>query len=64
VDVSGLDVNQSIHVRDLELGSGVKLISGSDQVVALVKFAKAEGAASAEEETAVAESAAKEPAKS
>jgi large subunit ribosomal protein L25 len=60
VDVSGLDVNQSIHVRDLDLGGGVKLISGADQVVALVKFAKAEGAASAEEET----TAATEPAKS
>jgi large subunit ribosomal protein L25 len=67
VDVSALDVNQSIHVRDLALGDGVRLISGGDQVVALVKFAKAEEAASAAEETAVAgtpESAAKEPAKS
>lgn len=62
VDVSALDVNQSIHVRDLDLGGGVKLISGGDQVVALVKFAKTEDAASAEEETA-AEPSAKEPAK-
>jgi large subunit ribosomal protein L25 len=54
VDVSGLGVNQSIHVRDLALGEGVRLISGSDQVVALVKFAKAEAAAAAEEETAAA----------
>jgi large subunit ribosomal protein L25 len=67
VDVSVLDVNQSIHVRDLALGDGVRLISGGDQVVALVKFAKAEEAASAAEETAAAgtpESASKEPAKS
>jgi large subunit ribosomal protein L25 len=42
VDISGLQVNQSIHVRDLTLGEGVKLISSSEQVVALVKFAKAE----------------------
>ncbi|MDR2494701.1 MAG: 50S ribosomal protein L25 [Spirochaetaceae bacterium] len=42
VDVSGLGVNQSIHVRDLGLGSGVRTITGSDQVVAVVKFAKAE----------------------
>ncbi|MDR1908974.1 MAG: 50S ribosomal protein L25 [Spirochaetaceae bacterium] len=56
VDVSGLDVNQSIHVRDLALGEGVRLISGGDQVIALVKFAKAEEAA-AVEETAPAEPA-------
>jgi large subunit ribosomal protein L25 len=51
VDVSGLGVNQSIHVRDLALGEGVRLISGGDQVVALVKFAKAEDAASGEAAT-------------
>ncbi|MDR2786413.1 MAG: 50S ribosomal protein L25 [Treponema sp.] len=65
VDVSSLDVNQSIHVRDLVLGDGVRLISGGDQVVALVKFAKAEEAAAEEEAAAgTVESAAKEPAKS
>jgi large subunit ribosomal protein L25 len=68
VDVSALDVNQSIHVRDLNLGSGVRLISGADQVVALVKFAKAEEAAPAAEEAAApaaaAETSAKESAKS
>jgi large subunit ribosomal protein L25 len=52
VDVSDLRVNQSIHVRDLALGDGVRLISGGDQVVALVKFAKAETAAPAEEDAA------------
>ena len=66
VDVSALDVNQSIHVRDLALGDGVRLISGGDQVVALVKFAKAEETAASAEEAAAGtvESAAKEPAKS
>ncbi|MDR2028041.1 MAG: 50S ribosomal protein L25 [Treponema sp.] len=49
VDISDLKVNQSIHVRDLALGDGVRLISGGDQVVALVKFAKAETAAAEEE---------------
>jgi large subunit ribosomal protein L25 len=48
VDIAELKVNQSIHVRDLGLGSGVKLISNPDQVVALVKFAKAEAAPAAE----------------
>jgi large subunit ribosomal protein L25 len=48
VDVSDLGVNQSIHVRDIPLGDGVKLVSAEDQVVALVKFAKAEAASSSE----------------
>ncbi|MDR2618866.1 MAG: 50S ribosomal protein L25 [Treponema sp.] len=55
LDVSNLDVNQSIHVRDLALGEGVRLISGGDQVVALVKYAKEEAvAAPAPEEAAAA----------
>jgi len=45
VDIAQLKANQAIHVRDLALGSGVKLISNPDQVVAVVKFAKAEKAA-------------------
>jgi large subunit ribosomal protein L25 len=65
VDISGLGVNQSIHVRDIVLAEGVKLISGGDQVVALVKFAKEEIVPAAEEGV-VQEGAAdsKEPAKS
>ncbi|MDR1446061.1 MAG: 50S ribosomal protein L25 [Treponema sp.] len=55
VDISGLDANQSIHVRDIPLNEGVKLISAGDQVVALVKFAKAEEAAApAAEDAALA----------
>jgi large subunit ribosomal protein L25 len=54
VDIAHLQVNQSIHVRDLALGSGVRLVSNPDQVVALVKFAKAEAAAAAEGEEAAA----------
>lgn len=58
IDISGLSVNQSVHVRDLTLGSGVKLISAEDQVVALVKFAKSEAASTGEaEEAAAAEGA-------
>ncbi|MCL2043790.1 MAG: 50S ribosomal protein L25 [Treponema sp.] len=47
VDISGLKVNQAFHVRDIHLAEGVRLISAADQVVALVKFAKAEAAATA-----------------
>jgi large subunit ribosomal protein L25 len=48
VDVSGLGVNQSVHVRDIALAEGVRLISAGDQVVALVKFAKEESATAEE----------------
>jgi large subunit ribosomal protein L25 len=59
VDVSALGVNQSIHVRDIVLGDRVRLISGGDQVVALVKYAREEvAAAPAEEEAAAAPAAA------
>jgi large subunit ribosomal protein L25 len=49
VDISELKVNQSLHVRDINLGEGVRLVSNGDQVVALVKFAREESAAPTEE---------------
>lgn len=52
IDIAGLKANHSIHVRDIPLASGVKLLSNPDQVVALVKFAKAEAAAAVVEEAA------------
>jgi large subunit ribosomal protein L25 len=52
VDISELKVNQSLHVRDIGLGEGVRLISNGDQVVALVKYAREEAAAPAAEEAA------------
>jgi len=62
IDVSGLKANQSIHVRDIPLGEGVRVLSNPDQVVALVKFAKAEAAAAAVTEAAAAAPAAAAPA--
>ncbi|MDR2509746.1 MAG: 50S ribosomal protein L25 [Spirochaetaceae bacterium] len=59
VDISNLKANQAIHVRDLQLGSGVKLVSAGDQVIAVVKFAKAD-AAPAEDTAAAAASDAKD----
>jgi len=53
VDISALKVGDSIHVKDIPLGDGVRLISGGDRVVALVKFPKGVSAAAdapAEEE--------------
>ncbi|MCL2175266.1 MAG: 50S ribosomal protein L25 [Treponema sp.] len=54
IDISGLKANQSLHVRDIPLAEGVKLISNPDQVYALVKFAKTEAAAAAAPEAAAA----------
>lgn len=62
VDIANLKVNQAIHVRDISLASGVKLISAGDQVIALVKYAKAEAAPAAAEETAPAADAKAAPA--
>jgi large subunit ribosomal protein L25 len=61
VDVSGLGVNQSVHVRDIALAEGVRLISAGDQVVALVKYAKEEAAAAPAAEEAAAGPAAAAP---
>jgi large subunit ribosomal protein L25 len=57
IDISGLKVNQSFHVRDIPLGEGVRLLSAPDQVVALVKFAKVEAAPVVEEADAAAAAA-------
>lgn len=62
VDIGSLKVNQAIHVRDLALGGGIRLISNPDQVVALVKFAKAEAAPAAEAEAVEGAAAAAAPA--
>ena len=60
LDISGLGVNQAIHVKDIPLSDAIRVISASDQVVALVKYAKEEKAAAAatEETTAAATAAA------
>ena len=55
VDISALRIGQSVHVRDVPIGDGVRLITHSDDVVALVKFPKGAAAAAVEEEAAPAE---------
>ncbi|HPE36691.1 MAG TPA: 50S ribosomal protein L25 [Spirochaetales bacterium] len=42
IDVSGLQANHSVHVRDINHAPAVKILSSLDQVVALVKFARTE----------------------
>jgi large subunit ribosomal protein L25 len=54
IDISNLKANHSLYVRDIPLAQGVKLLSNPDQVVALVKFAKAEAAAPAAADAAAA----------
>ena len=58
LDISGLGTNQSIHVRDIALAEGIRVLSNADQVVALVKFAKEEKAAEPTPEEAAAAAAA------
>ena len=58
VDVSELKVNQSIFLRDVKFGEGVRVLSNPDQVVVLVKFAKEEVVAPAPEAAAAADAAA------
>jgi len=58
LDISNLGVNQSIHVRDIALAQGIRVISSLDQVVALVKYAKEEKVEAPTEEAAAAAAAA------
>ena len=60
LDISGLGVNQSIHVRDIPLSSAIRVITAADQVIALVKYAREEAPAAPVEEAAPAEAPAKD----
>ena len=58
VDVSPLNIGDSLHVRDLQLPEGVTLVSDGDLAVALVEQpAAAEEPTAAEGEEVVAEGA-------
>lgn len=50
VDVSALDVNQSLHVKDIKLPESVTVLTSNDITVAAIKFAAAESTAPAETE--------------
>jgi large subunit ribosomal protein L25 len=58
MDISELKANHSMHVRDIPLAQGIKLLSNPDQVIALVKFAKIEVVAEPTPEEAAAAAAA------
>lgn len=59
VDVSALELNHSLHVRDIKLPSGVKIHSDIDLPVATLRYTKVEVEATETEEAPV-ESVAKE----
>lgn len=40
VDVSGLEANHSIHVKDVQVKSGVKVLTDGNRTVATLRFAK------------------------
>jgi large subunit ribosomal protein L25 len=58
MDISELKANHSLHVRDIPLAQGIRLLSNPDQVIALVKFAKIEVVAEPTPEEAAAAAAA------
>jgi large subunit ribosomal protein L25 len=55
VDVSGLDVGNAIHVRDLTVGEGIRILEDAERVVASVTMAAAEEVPAAVAEEAPAE---------
>ncbi len=55
VDVSELTIGHSIHVSNLNLGEGIKILTDAEEVIASVTTVKEEATAPAEEEAAAAE---------
>lgn len=49
VDVEKLGANEAIHVRDIKVPEGVKVLTDADLAVAMVKFAKEEAPAATDE---------------
>jgi len=42
VDISGLEANHALHLRDIPIPHGVKLLTNPETVIAIIKFARAE----------------------
>lgn len=49
IDVSKLGANESFHVRDIKVPEGVKILTGADLAVAMVKYTRDDAPASAED---------------
>ena len=54
VNVEKLGANESIHVRDIQVTEGVKILTDPDLAVAMVKFTKEEAPAATDETAATA----------
>lgn len=57
VDISNLNINEAIHVKDIKVNSKIKILSAPDMVVATVKYAKHEAATTTAEAASAAEAA-------
>jgi large subunit ribosomal protein L25 len=57
IDISGLEANHALHLRDIALPERVKLLTNPETVIAIIKFARAEVEKPAEPEAAEAEGA-------
>jgi len=55
IDISGLEIGQSLHVGDLKLEEGIKVLTASDEVIVNVIAPAVEVAAAAEEVAAAPE---------
>lgn len=58
VDVSGLQINHAMHVRDLKLDAKVRIVSSTDTIIATITHAKEEEAPAAAEAASTAATAA------
>ncbi len=47
IDVAGLEINHPIHIRDIPVEKGMRVLTNPETVVAIVKYAKHEEAAPA-----------------
>lgn len=58
IDITNLEVNHALHVKDISIPEGVKLLTNPETVIAIIKFARIE----VEETPAAAETAEAAPA--
>ena len=49
VDITNLEANHALHLRDIPMPPGVKLLTNPDTVIAIIKFARGEVAEAAAE---------------
>jgi len=53
IDISDLEANHALHLRDISVPEGLKLLTNPETVIAIIKFARAEVEAAAPEAEAV-----------